>query len=106
AQLAPAAVAALRLVPDVGVQCTEASLGDVPPWLAGFVPQVGADNTAAEARSWVSRRLSLRRQPAWLYRRLVFEPVPYDAAPGNSRQVLDAALSAALEAISSHEQDT
>jgi len=51
---------------------------------------------------------SLRKQLAgdlrgWSYRRLVFEPVPYDAPPERCRMSLDAALSAALSTLDAPE---
>jgi len=40
---------------------------------------------------------------SWSYRRLVFEPVPYDAPPERCRMSLDAALSAALSTLDAPE---
>ena len=57
------------------LRVTEGSLGAVPEWLAPHAP------------------------PNWEYRRLVFEPVPYDMPPAPCRDVLDASLAAALGAL-------
>ena len=56
-----------------GVRVTEGSLGAVPTWLD--------------------------TKDAWHYRRLVFEPSPYDMPPHTCRQTLDSALASALTAL-------
>jgi hypothetical protein len=62
------------------VRVVEGSLGTIPEWLAPALPRA-----------------------KWRYRRLVFEPVPYDLTPDICRSVLDAALAVACAALPSPE---
>jgi hypothetical protein len=75
----PAAVERLSRKDNVvRIRVAEGDLGPIPAWLkpalAGLSPAI----------------------TRWHYRRLVFEPVPYDAPPDACRQALDTALAAAV----------
>lgn len=90
----------------VAVRCVEASLGPVPSWLRLHLAPVagdpaGVDGAGQRAPAWWRRVLDRRADGAggWQYRRLVFEPVPYDAAPAAVRAALDGALAAAVRAL-------
>lgn len=49
---------------------------------------------------WLARPASRRAESReWRFRRLVFEPVPYDAEPAACRRALDAALAAAVASL-------
>ncbi len=120
---APAAVR--RLAPaGVRLRVAEGSLGPLPAWLrAALAAEGGAERLlpephppgqaharagpvplpAAPARSWWARVACLLRwrssRREWRFRRLVFEPVPYDAEPVACRRALDAALAAAVASL-------
>lgn len=75
----PAAVE--RLSPKdsaVRIRVAEGDLGPIPAWLKPALAGLSPATTR------------------WHYRRLVFEPVPYDAPPDLCRQALDAALAVAV----------
>jgi hypothetical protein len=78
-----AALAAAARVAAGGarLRVAEDTLGPIPSWLAPILPSP----TPPGAR--------------WHYRRLVFEPIPYDLDPTTCRLLLDAALKAAVEAL-------
>ena len=106
----PAAVGHLRPpeVPGAGVRCVEGSLGAIPPWLAEALATehelwMGDRQLPQAAAPWWRRLLLVRRPqsraPAWRYRRLALEPVPYTMPPGPCRRALDAALAAAVGAL-------
>jgi hypothetical protein len=65
-----------RRTGDRRLRVTDGGLGRVPEWLQPQLPE-----------------------GKWDYRRLVFEPVPYAMPPEQCREVLDAALAAAVAAL-------
>ncbi len=73
------------------LRCAEGSLGPLPDWLRAALASSAA-SSAVVGMSPDGR--------AWHYRRLVLEPVPYTLAPDVCRRALDAALDAALSALS------
>ena len=66
-----------------------------------------AEDTLGSLPSWLVSALPPPIPPGarWHYRRLVFEPIPYDLDPTACRLLLDAALAAALEALAPDLQD-
>ena len=68
--------AAVRRLGRRHLRVTEGSIGPVPDWLRPHLSQA-----------------------KWEYRRLVFEPVPYEMPAEACREVLDAALAAAVSAL-------
>ena len=63
-----------------GIRVTEGALGPLPPWLLGH--------------------------RGWHYRRLVFEPAPYDQPAAQCRSALDSALSSATSILQSPDPHT
>jgi hypothetical protein len=78
-----AALTAVRDLAAAGarLRVAEDTLGPLPPWLATALPSPPPPASL------------------WHYRRLVFEPIPYDLDPNACRLLLDASLTAALEAL-------
>ncbi|MBI3971468.1 MAG: hypothetical protein HY332_09285 [Chloroflexi bacterium] len=103
-RLVPACVSTnIAGVRHVNLKCVEGSLGPIPEWLRPHLPSLGmkSEHTAKD-ESWWRRligRLGGADRAGWHYRRLVFEPFPYKAAPEAIRIALDAALAAALKAL-------
>ena len=83
----------IRSIPGVpAVKVTEGSLGALPPWLRE-VKWLGVHGSAASPGG--------SRAAPWMYRRIVFEPAPYDLPSPQCRQLLDTALAAATAALRS-----
>ncbi|CAA9294413.1 MAG: hypothetical protein AVDCRST_MAG77-5041 [uncultured Chloroflexi bacterium] len=82
------AIAAMKRQLRRDVRLTEGDLGQAPPWLQAHLP---------------AHQLGGAR---WSYRRLVFEPRPYDAPADAVRATLDAAISTALGVLAALQADT
>ena len=83
-------VDALRKACHPLVRITEGSLGPIPAWLLQNLP------APFDASSSSPRLSLLRGNSGWHYRRLVIEPVPYDAPSATVRASLDSALALAV----------
>jgi hypothetical protein len=109
-----AGMPAERAAARVRVRGVEGPLGDLPGWLRASLPApAGPASTPPgsggpeQARRWLGQLVARGREllssapgtGGWHYRRLVFEPVPYDAPPAACRHALDQALGAALAAL-------
>src|SRR5687767_1214194 len=96
----------IRSIPrPPNLRLTEASLGPLPTWLVdhqGFGGSAGGSGdgqSPAGPHEVGQNQLGVqgsaaspgRQSLSWHYRRLVFEPAPYDMAPERCRQILDTA---------------